>query len=73
MDFNSMLKMFIKNGGTPKNLLEQTMLQNPMIVNLVNMAKQGNVQNIETFAVNIYKEQGRDFYKEFAEFRKQFM
>lgn len=66
------LQKFIANGGTPKMLLEQTALQNPMMNNLIKLAKSGNIQDIENFARNILSEQGRDFDKEFAEFRKQF-
>ena len=45
-----------------------------MINNLVNMAKQGDTKGVETFANNIYKEigRGRDFYKDYAEFRNMF-
>lgn len=45
---------------------------NPMIKNLLEMAKNGNYKGIETFARNLYKEQGKDFDKEFAEFMKNF-
>lgn len=66
------LKQYIANGGTPRKLLSDIILKNPMMNNLINMAKIGNTQNIETFARNLYKEQGRDFDKEFAEFKKNF-
>lgn len=45
---------------------------NPMIKNLVDMAKNGNSKGVENFARNLYKEQGKDFDKEFAEFMKNF-
>lgn len=45
---------------------------NPMIKNLVEMAEKGNAEGIENFARNIFKEQGRDFDKEFGEFTKNF-
>ena len=42
---------------------------NPMINNLIQMAKNGNTEQVETFARNAFKEQGRDFDKEFAQFK----
>ena len=45
---------------------------NPMIKNLVEMAEKGNTEGIENFARNLFKEQGRDFDKEFGEFTKNF-
>lgn len=74
-----LLKNFMSNGGGPKALVEKAMTNmvgntNPMIGNLVNMAKQGDTKGVETFANNIYKEigKGRDFYKDYAEFRNMF-
>lgn len=54
----------IKNFMNSKN-------QNPMILNLINMAKQGNSKGVEDFARNLFKERGKDFDKEFGEFMKQ--
>lgn len=68
----SYLQNFIAKGGTPKTLLEQTVLKNPMMNNLIRMAKSGNIQDIEMFARNLLSEQGRDFDSEFAEFRRNF-
>lgn len=45
---------------------------NPMITNLIQMAEKGNTQSIETFARNFFQERGRNFDKEFAEFKKNF-
>lgn len=45
---------------------------NPMIKNLIDMAEKGNTEGIENFARNLFKEQGRDFDKEFGEFTKNF-
>ena len=45
---------------------------NPMIKNLVEMAEKGNTEGVESFARNLYAQQGRDFDKEFGEFMKNF-
>ncbi len=67
----NILKTFFNGGGNPKDLVMKAMLgnnSNAMINNLVNMAKNGNSQGIEEFARNFFKEKGRDFDKEFADF-----
>lgn len=56
----------------PMKILQQMPIQNPMIKNLIAMINSGNPQGVETFARNLFKEQGRDFDKEFSEFRKNF-
>lgn len=66
------LQQYIANGGTPQRLLSEIVLRNPMMNNLIRMAKTGDAQSIENFARNIFREQGRDFDTEFAEFRKNF-
>ena len=67
----NIIKGFMKGGGNPQELLTKAMVgnnSNPMIANLMNMAKDGNTQGVETFARNFFKEKGRDFDKEFADF-----
>ena len=51
------------------NMLGQN--QNPMGMQLINLAKTGDKTQIENFARNICKERGMDFDKQFAEFMKQ--
>ena len=51
------------------NMLKQN--QDPMAIQLVQMVKNGNTNQIEQFARNICKERGMDFDKSFAEFMKQ--
>ena len=64
------------NGGNPQGLVNKALgmvgNNNPMIANLVNMAKSGNTQGIEQFARNYMKERGMDFDKEFASFMNNF-
>lgn len=45
---------------------------NPMMTNLIKMASKGDKQGVETFARNLFKGQGRDFDKEFADFMGEF-
>lgn len=73
------IKAFLNNGGSLEKAIEDAMAKtvannnsNPMFSNLINMAKEGNTEGIENFARNLFKEQGRDFDKEYAEFRKNF-
>ena len=45
---------------------------NPMLKNLVDMANNNDTKGLETFAQNMFKEQNRDFSKEFTEFMNNF-
>ena len=64
---------FMKGIKNPKqfviNMLKQN--QNPMSIQLMNLAKTGDKTQIENFARNVCKERGMDFDKSFAEFMKQ--
>ena len=71
-----MLQMLMKKGNNPQQMAEQ-MIQsmggdNPVLGNLIQMAKSGNTQNIEQFARNICKSKGIDFDKEFSSFLSNF-
>ena len=68
------VKNFLKQGGSPQQLFARFMQQNqnPMVNNLIKMAQNGNTKELETFARNRFKEQGRDFDKEFLQFKKFF-
>lgn len=69
-----MIKGFIGKGMNPQQILGNVMKNNsnPVFNNLIERAKEGDTKGVETFARNLFKEQGRDFDKEFAEFRKSF-
>lgn len=66
------LQNFIAKGFTPQKIVEQIGNNNPMMTNLINMANSGNADGVEKFARNMFKEKGRDFDKEFSEFRSKF-
>lgn len=69
------LKGFMGKGGNPQELVMKAIGMsngNPMISNLVNMAKNGNSQGVEQFARNYFKERGIDFDKEFNSFMSNF-
>lgn len=70
MNMLNMIKNSLGRGITPQQLLMQSMQNNsnPMLNNLIVMAQKGNKQDVENFARNLFKEKGRDFDKEFAEF-----
>lgn len=63
-------------GGTNPQQLVMTMLENqaetnPIYANMMTLAKEGRTKEIETIARNLAKEQGIDFDKELANFRRQ--
>lgn len=53
----NMLKAMLNKGFSPQGLIQQIMRNNnnPMIGNLLNLAKQGKNEDIENFARNICK------------------
>lgn len=66
------LQNFISKGLSPQKIAEQMSGNNPMITNLIKMANSGDTNGVENFARNMFKEKGRDFDKEFSEFRNKF-
>lgn len=71
-----MIQAFMTKGGNPQQLLMKAIgmgsNNNPMINNLVNMAKQGDSKGVEQFARNYFSERGMDFDKEFSSFMNNF-
>ena len=45
---------------------------NPMVGNLIRMAREGNTKGVEEFARNICKERGKNFDDEFSKFMNNF-
>lgn len=70
------LQNFLNKGGNPQDLVTRAIgmsgKNNPMIGNLMNMARTGNAKGIEQFARNYMKERGMDFDTEFANFMSNF-
>ena len=67
-----MLQSFLTKGLSPQKIAEQMVGNNPMIANLVKMANVGDTEGVEKVARNMFKEKGRDFDKEFSEFKSKF-
>jgi hypothetical protein len=66
------IKNVIKNPNISQILTKMVGNNNPMMNNLINMASKGDKQGVEAFARNLFKGQGRDFDKEFADFMGEF-
>lgn len=64
---------FIRGIQNPKQFAMNMMMQssNPMLGQLMQLTQKGNPKEIENFARNLFKEQNRDFDKEYANFLKQ--
>lgn len=73
MNSINMLKGMMGNMN-PKNIAMQLLGQNnnPIFNNLIDMANKGDTKGIEEFARNYMKEQGKDFDKEFNNFKGMF-
>lgn len=67
-----MLQNFITKGLSPQKIAEQMAGNNPMMANLIKMANAGDTDGVEKVARNMFKEKGRDFDKEFSEFKSKF-
>ena len=70
-----MIIQMLKNGGSPQqivlSMLNAQVQNNPMLANLVNLAKNNKTTEIEQIARNLFKERGMDFDKEYNNFRNQ--
>lgn len=55
-----------------KNIVMNKQINNPILKDVINKAQKGDSKGVEEFARNVWKEQGRDFDKEFNEFMKKF-
>ena len=66
----------IRNGKNPEqlmmNFLQQQMGGTPMGDNLIQMAQRKDSKGIEQVARNLFKQQGKDFDKEFGAFCQMF-
>jgi hypothetical protein len=72
VDPNVLIQM-IRSGRNPQQLLMQVLSQNnsPLNQNLLNLARQGNTQEIEKIVRNLYAQRGgTDFDKDFTAFKK---
>lgn len=71
-----MLQNFMGKGGNPQQLLQKAISMsnnnNPMIANLVNLAKSGNKEQVEQFVRNVCKEKGINYDEEFPKFMSNF-
>ena len=54
------------------SILEGQASQNPIMANLLTLAKDGRTADIEAFARNVARERGIDFDKEFSRFKKKY-
>ena len=75
---NLMNIMQMIKGGNPQQIIQQMLkdncqfANNPIVMNMLDMAKSGDISGIEQIGRNISKEKGIDFDKEFSKFKNQF-
>lgn len=64
----NMIKTMLMGKQNPKQIAMELLKQNnnPMLNNLVQMAEKGDTKGVENFARNFFKEQGKDFDKEYS-------
>lgn len=78
MNMNPMqILAMIKRGQNPQqiilSMLSSRAQANPVMSNLLDLAKQGKGDDIEAFARNLAREKGIDFDKEFGAFKDNFL
>ena len=66
-----MIKNII-NSPNPQEIINKMVGNNAILLDLITKAKNGDTNSIESLARNLYKENGRDFDKEFAQFMSNF-
>ena len=62
------------NNKNPQQIVMEMLKKNsnPVVSNLVSTIQKVDSKGVENFARNLFKEKGRDFDKEFAEFKNNF-
>ena len=65
---------FIKSIKNPQEFVNNYLSKSndPILKNLVELAKNNDIKGMENFARNAFKEQGRDFDNEFNQFMSSF-
>ena len=66
-----MIKNII-NSSNPQEIINKMAGNNAILLDLITKAKNGDTNSIENFARNLFKENGRDFDKEFTQFMSNF-
>ena len=71
MNLTQLMQML--KGGNPQSfvfqMLEQNAQNNPFFANILQLAKNNKTSEIEQIAINMCKEKGIDFNKEFNSFK----
>ena len=72
-NMNPMQLMQMLKSGNPQSfvfqMLEQNAQNNPFFANILQLVKNNNTSEIEQIAINMCKEKGIDFNKEFNSFK----
>lgn len=63
------IKQYMMKGMTPQNILSKLSINNPILNNVINMAQNGDIKGVETFARNICEQKGMNFDEEFTKFK----
>lgn len=63
------IKQYMLQGLTPKGILSRMNISNPILNNVITMAKNGDTKGVEDFARNMCKQKGLDFDAEFSKFK----
>ena len=65
----NMLRQYLMQGLTPQNILSKLNINNPLLNDIINMARNGDANGVETFARNVCKQRGINFDTAYSKFR----
>lgn len=71
MNPNLMIQQILK-APNKENILENLVKQNPQLQEFWDVFKKGDYNSFEEYVKNKFKENGRDFDKEFSQFMNNF-
>lgn len=64
----NIIKNIIGNGNPKQMIMKYINNTSPQMQKIINLANSGNTEELKNIARDIFKENGRDFDKEFEEF-----
>lgn len=68
----NLIKNKMTQGLTPQAIVEQMAGNNPILANVIKMAKNGDNAGVEQFARNICQQKGINYDKQLAELKSYF-
>ena len=76
MPMNPMQIIRMMQSGNPQQMIQSMfgdiINKNPMLTNMMNLAKNNDAEGVRNIANNLFSSQNRDFNREFSDFMSNF-